>query len=28
MIESLPGRVVPGQFGLNQQSGNVSLVPS
>jgi len=28
MIESLRGRGVPGQFGLNRQSGNVPLVPS
>jgi len=28
MIESLQGCDVPGQLGLSQRSGNVSLVPS
>jgi len=28
MIHSLQGRGVPGQFGLSQRSGNVSLLPS
>jgi len=28
MTQSLQGRGMPGQFGLSQRNGNVSLVPS